>query len=69
RYGLSIERLAAHAKPDVLLMHPGPVNWGVELARELADWPQSLIREQVRNGVAVRMAVLDWLANGFADDV
>ncbi|MGH8162241.1 MAG: aspartate carbamoyltransferase catalytic subunit [Gammaproteobacteria bacterium] len=69
RYGLSIERLAAHAKPDVLLMHPGPVNWGVELARELADWPQSLIREQVRNGVAVRMAVLDWLANGFAGNV
>lgn len=57
-YGLSIERIEAHAKPDALLLHPGPVNWGVELAPELADWPRCLIREQVRNGVAVRMAVL-----------
>lgn len=58
RYGLNIERIEAHAKPDALLLHPGPVNWGVELAPELADWPRCLIREQVRNGVAVRMAVL-----------
>jgi aspartate carbamoyltransferase catalytic subunit len=63
-YGLTIEKLAAYAKPDALLLHPGPVNWGVELAGELAHWPRSLIREQVRNGVAVRMAVLDWLAQG-----
>ncbi|MGH8161257.1 MAG: aspartate carbamoyltransferase catalytic subunit [Gammaproteobacteria bacterium] len=57
RYGLTIERLERYAKPDVLLMHPGPTNWGVELAPELAHWPRSLIREQVRNGVAVRMAM------------
>src|SRR5690625_298896 len=50
RYGLDRKRLAAHAKPDMLLMHPGPVNWGVELAPELADWPQNLMREQVRHG-------------------
>ncbi|MGH8426816.1 MAG: aspartate carbamoyltransferase catalytic subunit [Gammaproteobacteria bacterium] len=62
RYGLSIERIECYAKPDALLLHPGPVNWGVELDAELADWPRSLIREQVRNGVAVRMAVFAWLA-------
>ncbi|MGH8272575.1 MAG: aspartate carbamoyltransferase catalytic subunit, partial [Gammaproteobacteria bacterium] len=61
RYGLTIERINEHAKPDALLMHPGPVNWGVELAPELANWPRSLIREQVHNGVAIRMAVLAWL--------
>ncbi len=61
RYGLTIEKINAHAKPDALLMHPGPVNWGVELAPELAHWPRSLIREQVHNGVAIRMAVLVWL--------
>ncbi len=68
RYGLNKARLAAHAKPDVLLMHPGPVNWGVELAPELADWPQNLMREQVRHGVAVRMAVLDTLAKGLESE-
>lgn len=64
RYGLDIQTLTSKAKPDVLLMHPGPVNWGVELERELAGWRQSLIGEQVRNGVAVRMAVLEWMAQG-----
>ncbi|MDN5865297.1 MAG: aspartate carbamoyltransferase catalytic subunit [Gammaproteobacteria bacterium] len=66
RYGLNIETLTAHAKPDVLLLHPGPVNWGVELDRELARWPQSLMHEQVRHGVAVRMAVLETMAHSLA---
>lgn len=60
-YGLSIERLERLARPDCLLLHPGPVNWGVELDPQIAAWPRSLIREQVRNGVAVRMAVFTWL--------
>lgn len=61
-YGLDRARLLAHAKPEAILMHPGPVNWGVELDPDLEGWPQNLINEQIRNGVAVRMAVLDWLA-------
>lgn len=46
------------AKPDVLVMHPGPMNRGIEIASEVADGPSSMILEQVTNGVAVRMAVL-----------
>jgi aspartate carbamoyltransferase catalytic subunit len=46
------------AKPDAIIMHPGPIIRGVELTSEVADWPRSLIREQVHNGVAVRMGVL-----------
>jgi len=61
RYGLDRARLEARARPETLLMHPGPVNWGVELDPGLRDWPHNLIEEQVHNGVAVRMAVLDWL--------
>jgi len=61
-YGLDRARLSAHAKPDALLMHPGPVNWGVELDPGLKAWPHNVINEQVHNGVAMRMAVLDWLA-------
>lgn len=60
-YGLDREKLAA-AKPDALVMHPGPMNRGVEIDPEIADGPQSLIREQVEMGVAVRMAVLEALA-------
>jgi aspartate carbamoyltransferase catalytic subunit len=56
-YGITRERLAA-AKPDVLVMHPGPMNEGVEIAPDVADGPGSLITTQVRNGVAIRMAVL-----------
>jgi aspartate carbamoyltransferase catalytic subunit len=56
-FGLNRERLKK-AKPDVLIMHPGPVNRGVELAPEVADGPYALILEQVANGVAVRMALL-----------
>lgn len=57
RYGLDVARLK-RAKPDAIVMHPGPMNRGVEIAPEVADGPQSVIREQVSNGVAVRMAVL-----------
>lgn len=57
RYGLDAARLKL-AKRDAIVMHPGPMNRGVEIAPEVADGPQSVIREQVTNGVAVRMAVL-----------
>jgi aspartate carbamoyltransferase catalytic subunit len=46
------------AKPNALVMHPGPTNRGIEIAAEVADGPQSVILEQVTNGIAVRMAVL-----------
>jgi aspartate carbamoyltransferase catalytic subunit len=61
-WGLTLDRLAAHARPDVLIMHPGPVNRGVELSPEVADGPYSVILDQVSKGVAVRMAVLFLLA-------
>ena len=54
--------LLALAAPDALVMHPGPMNRGVEISSEIADGAQSLIREQVEMGVAVRMAVLEALA-------
>jgi aspartate carbamoyltransferase catalytic subunit len=56
-WGISSENLR-HAKPDAIVMHPGPMNRGVEITSEVADGPQSVIRQQVTNGVAVRMAVL-----------
>jgi aspartate carbamoyltransferase catalytic subunit len=62
-YGVTKERLALLKKP-VVIMHPGPINRGVELDPEVADGPHSVILEQVRNGVAVRMAVLYLLAGG-----
>jgi aspartate carbamoyltransferase catalytic subunit len=52
------------AKPDVIIMHPGPINRGVEIASEVADGKASVILDQVANGVAVRMAVLYLLAGG-----
>lgn len=58
KYGLTPERLAG-AKPDAIVMHPQPMNRGVEISSDVADGPQSVIRDQVRNGVAVRMAVLE----------
>ncbi len=61
-YGLDQEKLAL-AKPDALVMHPGPMNRGVEISSDVADGAQSLIREQVEMGVAVRMAVLEALAS------
>jgi aspartate carbamoyltransferase catalytic subunit len=57
QYGLTAERLAL-ARPDAIVMHPQPMNRGIEIASEVADGRQSVIRDQVRNGVAVRMAVL-----------
>ncbi|MEN3791302.1 aspartate carbamoyltransferase catalytic subunit [Fulvimarina sp. MAC3] len=59
-FGLDAEKLA-HAKPDALVMHPGPMNRGVEIASDIADGPQSVIEEQVEMGVAVRMAVIETL--------
>jgi aspartate carbamoyltransferase catalytic subunit len=58
RYGLDGTRLKK-AKPDAIVMHPGPMNRGVEIAPDVADGRQSVIREQVNNGVAIRMAVLN----------
>lgn len=62
-YGVTAERLRL-AKPDALVMHPGPMNRGVEIAPEVADGVQSVINEQVTNGVAVRMALLYLLTGG-----
>ena len=56
-YGLTPERLAT-ARPDAIVMHPQPMNRGIEISSDVADGPRSAIRDQVRNGVAVRMAVL-----------
>lgn len=61
-WGLDEEKLS-YAKPDALVMHPGPMNRGVEIDPAVADGPQSLIREQVEMGVAIRMAVLDAVVN------
>ncbi len=63
-YGLDHNKLKA-AKPNVIVMHPGPVNRDVEITSELADDPQfSVIREQIETGVAIRMAILDLLLSG-----
>ncbi len=56
-YGLTPERLAL-AKPNAIVMHPGPINRGVEISSEVADGPQSVILQQVEYGIAVRMAIL-----------
>ncbi len=61
-FGVTRERLRA-AKPDVMIMHPGPMNRGVEIAQDVAEDPRNVILDQVTNGVAVRMAVL-YLLNG-----
>jgi aspartate carbamoyltransferase catalytic subunit len=62
-FGMTVERLQ-RAKPDVLVMHPGPMNRGVEIASDVADGPYSVILDQVANGVAVRMAILYLLSGG-----
>jgi aspartate carbamoyltransferase catalytic subunit len=62
-FGMTEDRVSL-ARPDVIIMHPGPMNRGVEIASEVADGPYSVILEQVANGVAVRMAVLYLLAGG-----
>lgn len=59
-FGLDAEKLS-YAKDDALVMHPGPMNRGVEIASEIADGPQSVIEQQVEMGVAVRMAVMETL--------
>ncbi len=61
-YGLNVNNLKL-AKPDALVMHPGPINRGVELSSYVADGPQNVILDQVENGVAVRMALL-YLVSG-----
>jgi len=66
RYGLNGERLKL-AKPDAIVMHPGPVNRGVEIDSRVADGPQSVILQQVTNGVAVRMAVMSMVLGSRAD--
>src|SRR3989442_3268940 len=65
-WGLTLDKLHASARSDVLIMHPGPVNRGIELSPEVADGPYSVILEQAANGVAVRMAVLFLLAGAMA---
>ena len=60
-FGLNMDRFQ-RCKPDVLIMHPGPINRGVEIASELADGPNSTVLDQVQNGLVVRMAVLQLLA-------
>ena len=64
-FGLSMERFK-QCKPDVLIMHPGPINRGVEIASELADGPNSTVLDQVQNGLAIRMAVLHLLGGSGA---
>ena len=66
-YGLDAKKLA-RASDKVLVMHPGPINRGVEMSPEVADGPRSVIMEQVTNGVAVRMALLFLLLDGGEDE-
>lgn len=66
-FGLTLERLE-RAKKDAIVLHPGPMNRGVEIASDVADGPRSVILEQVTNGVAVRMAILYLLAVGRKED-
>jgi aspartate carbamoyltransferase catalytic subunit len=68
RYGLTMRRVAA-LRDDALVMHPGPMNRGVEISAEVADLPRSVIVDQVRNGVATRMAVLYLLLGQGVDKV
>ncbi|MBI1745231.1 MAG: aspartate carbamoyltransferase catalytic subunit [Acidobacteria bacterium] len=66
-YGLTRARMRL-AKPDAIVMHPGPMNRGVEIASEVADGPDSVILEQVSNGIAVRMSVLYLVAAAHASE-
>jgi aspartate carbamoyltransferase catalytic subunit len=67
-FGLTAERMK-RAKPDIIVMHPGPINRGLEIESEVADGPNSVILEQVKNGLAVRMAVLFLVNQAAANDV
>lgn len=62
-YGLTTEKLKM-ARPDAIVMHPGPINRGVEIESEVADGPQSVILDQVTNGIAIRMAVMSMVMGG-----
>jgi aspartate carbamoyltransferase catalytic subunit len=62
-YGLNQEKLGL-AKPDCIVMHPGPINRGVEIESAVADGPQSVILNQVTNGIAIRMAVMSMAMGG-----
>jgi aspartate carbamoyltransferase catalytic subunit len=66
-YQLSAERLR-HAKSDAIVLHPGPMNRGVEITPEVADSPQSCVLEQVTNGIAVRMLLLFLLTSGLTEE-
>jgi aspartate carbamoyltransferase catalytic subunit len=66
RYGLTRRRVELMAD-DAIVMHPGPMNRGVEIAAEVADLPRTVVTRQVANGVAVRMAVLFWLLGSGAE--
>ncbi len=65
-FGLTVERVA-RAKPELMVMHPGPINRGLEIESEVADGPNSVILQQVANGLAVRMAVLFLVNQGAAE--
>ena len=65
-FGVTRERLD-HAQKEMLVLHPGPMNRGVEIDSVVADGPESAILHQVTNGIAVRMAVLFLLAGGKSD--
>jgi len=66
-YGLTQKKLK-HAKPDVMVMHPGPINRGVEMDADVADGTHSVILQQVTNGIAVRMAVMTMAMHHQASD-
>ena len=63
-YGITNTRLAEIRDRGLYIMHPGPVNRGVELCDAVMDYERSLITNQVENGISIRMAVLDWLTPG-----
>jgi aspartate carbamoyltransferase catalytic subunit len=63
-----IKKVMKRAKKDVIVMHPGPINRGVEIASDVADGPYSVILDQVANGVAIRMALLYLLIGGAGSD-
>ena len=64
KFGIDMRKLKTFAKKNVVLMHPGPINRGVELSSEVADDVNSVILDQVSNGIAVRMAMLYLVASG-----
>jgi aspartate carbamoyltransferase catalytic subunit len=67
-WGLNAKKAAEWLKPDAVILHPGPINRGVELSSDVADGPRSVILDQVQNGVAVRMAILYLRAGDAGED-